>query len=66
MNMEPPIKVLRIIARLNIGGPAIHTILLTHLLNPQRFHSLLVYGKELSTEGNMLNLAEEKGIKTYF
>src|SRR5438477_1582157 len=28
-----PIKVLRVITRLNIGGPAIHAILLTHALD---------------------------------
>ena len=56
------IKVVRIIARLNIGGPAIHTILLTQGLNPQRYSSVLVKGSEDISEGNMLGLAAEKGI----
>ena len=47
------IKVLRIIARLNIGGPAIHVALLTQGLNPTRFQSTLVAGKVSPFEGNM-------------
>jgi len=54
---------LRIIARLNIGGPAIHTILLTAGLNDQRFESTLVTGVEGRYEGNMLDLAAAKGVK---
>jgi len=57
------IKVVRIIARLNIGGPAIHTILLTRGLNPERFSSVLVKGTEDPAEGNMMDLAEVKGVK---
>jgi len=54
---------LRIIARLNIGGPAIHTILLTAGLNNQLFESTLVTGVEGRYEGNMLDLAAAKGVK---
>jgi len=57
------IKVVRIIARLNVGGPAIHTILLTQGLNPQRFSSILVKGTEDEYEGNMLDFALQKGIQ---
>ena len=57
------IKVLRIIARLNIGGPAIHTILLTAGLNNERFEPLLVTGVEGRREGNMLDLAAAKGVE---
>ncbi len=57
------VKVLRIIARLNIGGPAIHTILLTAGLNNQRFESTLVTGVEGKYEGNMLDLAAAKGVE---
>lgn len=54
---------MRIIARLNIGGPAIHTILLTAGLNNERFESTLVTGVEGEHEGNMLDLAAAKGVK---
>jgi len=57
------IKILRIIARLNIGGPAIHTILLTAGLNNERFESLLVTGVEGRREGNMLDLAAAEGVE---
>ncbi|MBI4493655.1 MAG: glycosyltransferase [Chloroflexi bacterium] len=55
-------KVLRIITRLNIGGPAIHTILLTEQLDPARFESLLVAGSTTPTEGDMLHLARRKHV----
>lgn len=57
------IKVLRIIARLNIGGPAIHTILLTEGLDKSRFDSLLVTGTAEESEGDMFYLANEKDVQ---
>ena len=57
------IKILRIFSRLNIGGPAIHTILLTANLNSDRFESILVKGSEDPFEGNMMYLAREKGVE---
>lgn len=57
------IKILRIIARLNIGGPSIHTILLTDGLEKARFDSLLVCGRVNKDEGDMGYLAEEKNVK---
>ncbi len=44
---------MRLIARLNIGGPAIHTTLLTERLDPRRFESTLVTGVEGEDEGHM-------------
>ena len=60
------IKVLRIIARLNIGGPAIHTVLLTEGLDKNRFESLLVCGNVSKDEGDMLYFAKEKNVVPYF
>lgn len=60
------IKVLRIIARLNIGGPAIHTVLLTQGLDNSRFESLLVYGSIGKDEGDMSDYAPRKHIKPIF
>ncbi|UCB57012.1 MAG: glycosyltransferase family 4 protein [Candidatus Omnitrophota bacterium] len=56
------IKVLRIIARLNIGGPARHVILLTEGLDKDRFESILVVGRKGKVEGDMSYLAREKGV----
>jgi GT2 family glycosyltransferase/glycosyltransferase involved in cell wall biosynthesis len=47
------IKILRTIARLNIGGPAIHVHLLTTGLNPDRFETILVTGSISEQEGDM-------------
>jgi len=46
-------KIVRIIARLNVGGPAIHAILLTHEFRKRGHDSLLVVGPVPETEGNM-------------
>lgn len=56
------LKVMRLIARMNIGGPAIHTMLLTQRLDPARFESLLVSGVETENEGNMVDLMNERGL----
>lgn len=63
LNPCPPIKVLRIITRLNVGGPAIHAILLTGGLNKEPFRPLLLTGQEEAGEGNMLDLAAAQGVR---
>lgn len=50
------IRVLRIIARLNIGGPAVHASLLTRRLDPDRYDSCLVAGTEAPDEGSFFDL----------
>jgi len=50
------LRVLRVITRLNVGGPAIQAVLLSARLDPDRFESLLVAGTESATEGNMIEL----------
>jgi len=56
-------KVVRIIARLNVGGPALHTILLTQGLDPAKFQSTLVTGIVSPGEGDMGPFAEEQGVR---
>ncbi len=46
-------KIVRIIARLNVGGPAIHAVLLTHEFRKRGYEALLVTGPVPETEGNM-------------
>lgn len=60
------IKVMRIIARLNIGGPAIHVTLLTAGLDKDKFDSSLVYGSTETGEGDMSYLAIDSGLKSFF
>jgi glycosyltransferase involved in cell wall biosynthesis len=50
------VRVLRVIARLNIGGPALHATLLTERLDPGRYDSWLAAGTEAPGEGNYLAL----------
>ena len=56
------VKVLRLIARLNIGGPAIHSVLLTQGLNGGRFSSRLVTGAVSPGEGEMGYFADSRGV----
>ncbi len=65
MGAEPPtrkIKVVRVIARLNVGGPAIHVVLLNERLSPGRFESLLVSGVENPGEGSLIGFAQSRGV----
>ena len=52
----PPIRVLRIIDRLNVGGPALHAVLVSAGLDPSRFQTLLVHGDIEPSEGDMAYL----------
>jgi glycosyltransferase involved in cell wall biosynthesis len=54
--------VLRVFSRLNIGGPAVHVILLTAGLAPRGYETRLVVGQEAPREGNLLDLAAAKGV----
>lgn len=58
-----PVRVTRIIARLNIGGPAIQAITLTKRLEPLGYRTTLVRGREQLEEGDMDYLADELGIR---
>ncbi|MFA5317735.1 MAG: glycosyltransferase family 4 protein [Dehalococcoidales bacterium] len=60
---QKKIRVLRIIARLNVGGPAIHTILLTSALNDTEYESVLVCGNVDRFEKEMSYLADKKKVK---
>ncbi len=56
----PPRTVVRIIARLNIGGPARHVALLAEHLDPDRFPTLLVTGQPSRDEGSLAHLLPER------
>jgi glycosyltransferase involved in cell wall biosynthesis len=60
---KKPIRILRIIARLNVGGPAIQAISLSSELSPDRYQTMLVCGQVSAGEGDMAYLAKEKGVK---
>jgi len=55
-------KVIRIIARLNVGGPAKHVVWLTAGLHEAGFNTLLVTGTVPEGEEDMSYFAEEAGV----
>ncbi len=63
MPLETPIRVMRIIARLNIGGPAIHVALLSAGLNDAYFRTTLVTGTVGPHEGDMSARVREMGVE---
>jgi glycosyltransferase involved in cell wall biosynthesis len=59
-----PVRILRVITRLNIGGPAIHAILLARDLNDGvDFQSTLVTGLPARHEGDMADLARANDVE---
>ncbi|NUQ07362.1 MAG: glycosyltransferase, partial [Anaerolineae bacterium] len=60
---ERPLRIMRIIARLNVGGPAIHVALLTQRLAAPGCESLLVAGQVGADEGDMSYYAESLGVQ---
>ncbi len=63
MSSTQPIRILRIIARLNIGGPAIHVTLLTKKLAPPDYESILLCGTIGETEGDMTYYAAQNDVE---
>lgn len=59
-----PLKVLRIIARLNVGGPARHVILLDRELQLRGHSTLLAHGSVDSGEASLEHLAAEGNVST--
>jgi glycosyltransferase involved in cell wall biosynthesis len=56
-------KIARIIARLNVGGPARHVVWLTRGLQDAEFESVLLTGTVPEGEENMSWFAEENGVE---
>ena len=59
-------KILRIIARLNVGGPARHVVWLTKDLQDDEFQSSLIAGTVPGGEEDMNYLAAENGIEPIY
>jgi glycosyltransferase involved in cell wall biosynthesis len=57
-----PGRVLRVIARLNVGGPAIQAITLSRLLDERGYETRLIRGQEGDREGSMDALAAQLGV----
>jgi glycosyltransferase involved in cell wall biosynthesis len=59
-------RILRIIARLNVGGPARHVVWLTEALNDDEFETALIAGTVPDGEGDMAYFAREHGVEPIF
>jgi glycosyltransferase involved in cell wall biosynthesis/SAM-dependent methyltransferase len=60
---RPPVRVLRAIARLNVGGPAMHVALLSEGLDRRGFRTTLVTGRVGPGEADMADFALERGVR---
>ncbi|HMG74706.1 MAG TPA: glycosyltransferase [Pyrinomonadaceae bacterium] len=58
-------KILRIIARLNVGGPARHVVWLTEGLKPKGYETLLVAGVVPPGEDDMSYVAAASGVQPF-
>jgi glycosyltransferase involved in cell wall biosynthesis len=58
-----PLRILNVVARLNIGGPAVHVALVTAKMGPPRYESSLVSGSVGAAEGDMSAYARRWGIE---
>ena len=58
-----PIRVLRLLSRMNVGGPSIHVINLTRSLAGHGFETRLVVGEPPMIEGSMIPLARREGVQ---
>jgi len=59
---ESPVRILRVIARLNMGGPALHVAYLTAGLEQRGYRTTLVAGTLARGEGSMAFVADELGV----
>ena len=63
MESEQRVSVLRVIARLNVGGPALHVAYLTAGLTPRGYDTTLVAGTIARGEESMAYIAEQAGAR---
>jgi glycosyltransferase involved in cell wall biosynthesis len=56
----------RVIARLNVGGPAMHVVNLTRGLEDRSWGGRLVAGGISESEGDMAYYAEERGVEVHY
>ncbi len=59
---DDKIKIVRVIGRLNVGGPAIHVVNLSAGLDPSRYEQTLVVGSENPAEGSMMDYASFRSV----
>jgi glycosyltransferase involved in cell wall biosynthesis len=65
-DQNDPIRILRVIARLNVGGPSLHVSYLSKELDAIGYETMLVAGTVGSGEGSMEHVATELGVSPVF
>lgn len=55
---NPPIRVLRLLSRMNVGGPSLHVLHLARDLERLGFRTRLAVGQPQEIEGSMIDLAQ--------
>jgi glycosyltransferase involved in cell wall biosynthesis len=63
---DNPIRVLRLIARLNIGGPARHVAILDEGLRVRGHDTLVVYGSLAAGEGSLERLLDDRALPSIY
>ncbi len=63
LGADEPIRVLRVIARLNVGGPSLHVSYLTEGLASRGYSTMLVAGAISEGEASMEFVADQRGIE---
>jgi len=64
--IDEPIRILRVIARLNVGGPALHVSYLASELDKRGYETKLVAGRVSDGEGSMEFVARDRGVAVQF
>ena len=64
MDELAPLKLVRVIGRLNIGGPTRHVILLDSGMRARGHKTLLAHGQVCPSEASMESMAAEHGVRT--
>ncbi|MDD3148621.1 MAG: hypothetical protein PHD82_15105, partial [Candidatus Riflebacteria bacterium] len=60
--MKQRIRVLRLLSRMNVGGPSRHVVNLTASLKNFGYETRLMVGIPASSEGSMLAWSEKQGV----
>ena len=62
---DAPTRIHRVIARLNVGGPAIHVVLLSRGLEAHGFRTRLLAGEVTEDEGDMAYFAAQREVEVH-
>lgn len=64
--IKKTVKIVRIIARLNVGGPARHVVWLTKAMRNDEYQTALLAGRVPEGEEDMSYFADQNGVTTFY